>query len=104
MLRVEIKRADVQTEVIRPSNKPGAKQFAEFEKRYQIGYVLLLDQNGSPGDYPTQVNIGLQKDQAPYPPGMYTLGPESFYVDRNKNFAIGKLILRRLEVVNQKVA
>lgn len=104
MLRVEIKDAAVHTEMIRPSGKPGAKVFDPFEKRYQIGYVFLTDQNGTPQPYPAQFYVPLQKDQEAYPVGNYSIGPESFYVDRNRNLILGRTVLRAVSGLGVKAA
>ncbi|OFZ92318.1 MAG: hypothetical protein A3F74_15970 [Betaproteobacteria bacterium RIFCSPLOWO2_12_FULL_62_58] len=95
MIRIEIKTKDVQEETIRPSGKPGAKQFTPFTKRFQGGYVQLAQPNGQPEPYPTKCNVNLEAEQPAYEPGVYSLGDDSFYVDRNHNLVLGRLRLSK---------
>lgn len=94
MIKIEIKSGDVTEEVIRPSQRPGAKQFEPFTKRFQLGYVQLVQPSGALEPYPTKVHVNLQAEQPAYVPGIYELAPESAYVDRNHNLTLGWLKLR----------
>lgn len=93
MLKIEIKEARVYSEEIKPSTRPGAKQFQPFTKHTQPAYAHTFDQSGNPHAYPESFRISLDKDQAPYPVGFYDLHPRCIYVDRNGNLTIGKLHL-----------
>lgn len=97
MLKIEIKTKEVNEEVIKPSGKPGAKVFQPFTKRYQSGYVQLVQPNGQMEPYPAKVNVNLEENQPPFEPGFYVVTDESFYVDRNKNLLLGRMRLRSLD-------
>lgn len=90
MLKIEVKDASIHEETIKPSAKPGAKQFTPFNKRTQRAYVHLFDQNGNPQPYPVSVKLTLDEGQEAYPIGTYQLAETSFYTDRNQNLAIGR--------------
>lgn len=93
MLRIEVKSAEVKEDMINPSDRPGAKQFKPFLKRTQQGYVQLFNDNGAAQEYPRMFRISLDKEQPPYPIGVYMVDQSSFYVDRNDNLTLGKLRL-----------
>lgn len=98
-MRIEIKDKAVHEEEIRPSSKPGAKVFKPFTKRYQSGYVTLMQPNGQQEPYPSKVNVNLDENQPGFEPGIYEVGEESFYVDRNKNLLLGKMRLHPMSGV-----
>lgn len=93
MLKIEVKEAKVHSEEIKPSTKPGAKQFQPFMKFTQPAYVHTYDQAGNLQPYPQSFRIGMEKDQPAYPVGFYELHPRCIYVDRNGNLAVGRLHL-----------
>jgi len=73
-IRIEVKRVEVQD--VSGTAKRTGKPFA-FKK--QSAWAHLCDRKGTPDEYPTRIELTLEQDQAPYPPGVYTLAPSSFY-------------------------
>lgn len=100
-MKIEVRDREVQEEEIKPSDRPGAKQFKPFTKRTQVAYAHTVGSNGQPDAYPTKFRIGLNKDQAGYEPGVYQLGDGSFYVDRNGNLVVGRLVLEGAAAVRR---
>lgn len=104
MIRIEIKSTDIHEEEIRPSSKPGAKQFTPFSKRSQAGYVMLTGKDGQPEAYPVKIGVVLDEKQPAFQVGVYTLLDQSFYVDRNANLTLGRLRLQPEVVQRVKAA
>jgi len=77
MLRVEISSAEVVT-------KSGVSQRTgkKYSIREQEAWVHTCDKEGRVRPHPERVVVSLDDDQAPYPPGSYTICPSSFLVDR----------------------
>jgi hypothetical protein len=73
-IRIEVKKVDVQD--VSGNAKRTGKPYA-FKK--QTAWAHLYDRKGTPDDYPTRIEVTLDDGQAPYPPGVYTLAPSSFY-------------------------
>ena len=67
----------------------GEKEGRNFVIRNQIGWLHV---EGSDG-YPEKVKVRLNDDQAPYSPGMYHIGKESYYINRFGALQIGALRL-----------
>lgn len=99
MLKIEVKSSEVKEEEIRPSDRPGAKQFKPFLKRTQPAYVQLYGESGALEEYPRMFRIPLDKTQPAYPPGVYSLDPGSHYVDRNGNLAVGRVRLQPVKTM-----
>lgn len=80
MLKIEIHSNEVQT--INYTSKAGKP--ATLYK--QEAYVSLLDRQGKQKPYPEKTSITCPTDQnghpKPYMPGVYSLHPSSFYLDR----------------------
>lgn len=99
MIKVEVKSTEVVTKsgVSARTNKP-------YSIREQVGvYAFLSDRDGKPNPYPTRITISLRDEQQPYDPGLYTVAPESFYVDRFNALSLG-LVLRPLAQAAAKAA
>ncbi len=94
MLKVEIKSATATPRQITIKNGPKAGQITTFHE--QEAYIFLLDADGNPRPYPmlTTLNIDIEKGQQPYQPGVYVVDDRSFYLDRFRQLAVGKLVLR----------
>lgn len=56
-----------------------------FTIREQHGWVHIGK------DYPQEISMQLDNDQAPFPPGDYVIDQRSLYVDRFGQLAIGRL-------------
>lgn len=99
MIKVEVKSTEVVTKsgVSARTNKP-------YSIREQVGvYAFLNDRDGKPNPYPTRITISLRDEQQPYETGLYTVAPESFYVDRFNALSLG-LVLRPLSPAAAKAA
>jgi len=77
MIKIEIQSTEVETKS-GTSSKTG-KPYSISE---QDGWGYFHDQSGKVHPHPMKIRIMLEKDQAPYAPGLYTLAPESLYPDR----------------------
>jgi len=59
-----------------------------YDMNFQTVYAHTADQTGQPLPYPEKTEIILDKDQVAFPPGEYTLSPNSLYVDRNGQLVV----------------
>lgn len=67
-----------------------------YSMDFQTVYVHTADQQGNPLPFPEKTEIILDKGAQAYPPGEYTLSPNSLYVDRNGSLAVApKLVALR---------
>jgi hypothetical protein len=78
MIKIEIESGDTKdlfelTGVSSKTNKP-------YHIRRQTAYAFTVGPDGKPSKYPKQIGLYLEKDQAPYPAGLYTLHPSSLDV------------------------
>lgn len=71
-IQVEIESTEV---IIKSGNS--AKTGKPYQIREQRAYVTLPGQK-----YPQNIKVTLDDNSAPYPPGIYTVGPDSFFVGR----------------------
>lgn len=76
MFKVEIKEVSVAER--NATNRHGAS----FAVNEQEAYVYLVGQNGKVNLYPSKMLIKLQRDQEPYPEGVYLMTPDSVYINR----------------------
>lgn len=79
-IKIEISDQEVQTREI--TSKKDGKKYTFYTQK---GWL----HNGV-SQYPTAVNIPLDRDGAPYNPGFYSLSPESLYSDRFNNLIIAR--------------
>jgi len=55
----------------------------EYHLRIQTAHIYAVDpETGAVGDFPDKFEILLDKDQAPYARGSYTLSPSAVFVSR----------------------
>lgn len=60
-----------------------------YDMAFQTVYAHTQDQSGQPLPFPEKTEIILSDDnRSGYPPGEYTLSPNSLYVDRQGNLAV----------------
>lgn len=59
-----------------------------YDMSIQTIYLHTVDADGHLMPVPEKSEIVLDKDQAPFPPGDYTLSPASLYVDRQGRLAV----------------
>jgi hypothetical protein len=107
MIRIEIKSTKTGEQDIAPKAPP-ARQFTPFTKISQSAYVHgLVDQNGSPHQFPLFINVmlGTKQSHVPaWPIGFYELEAESFFVDRFDSLSIGRLSLKAVQPQQLKAA
>ncbi|MCB6185411.1 G5P family DNA-binding protein [Leeia sp. TBRC 13508] len=97
MLKIQIDNPhfEAKTGTSQKTGKP-------YSIREQKGWAFLLDQDGKPNQYPTQIVISLGDTQQPYPVGNYSLSDSSIYVDRFGRLTVGRLnLIRAAEAVQQ---
>lgn len=78
MIVIEVKSGDAHTFTAK-----SGKQY-----RTQEAYAHTARADGTPHAYPSRFEFFLERDQAPYAPGVYTLAPASLYVDRGGRLAV----------------
>ncbi len=71
-IQIEIESSEV---VIKSGNS--AKTGKPYQIREQKAYVTLPGQK-----YPQNIKVTLDDNAQPYAPGLYTVGPDSFFVGR----------------------
>lgn len=76
---LEVKSDQVQERQLK------TKAGRDFKVREQHAWVHIGK------DYPQEIILQLNSDQAPYPPGDYVIDHRSLYVDRYGQLAIGRL-------------
>lgn len=82
-MKIEIAKADA--ELIQGTSAATGRAYS-FKK--QDAFVSL------PGKkYPVEFQLTLDADQPPYPVGVYTLNPESLYVDNKGRLSVGRVLL-----------
>lgn len=88
MINIEVKSAE--TRYVSGTSQKG-KPFSFYK---QDAYAHL------PGEpYPIRVEISHDKSEQAYQPGMYTILPDSFYVDRFNSLTLGRLNLQQVRPV-----
>lgn len=75
MIKIEIESSEVReySGTSKVTGKP-------YHIRIQSAYAWVTDGNGKPLRYPQPFDFLLADDQAPYPPGVYTLHPSALKV------------------------
>lgn len=91
-IKIEISKDTVETR-----SGISAKTGKPYSMREQEAYAHTVGRDGHPAKYPQRIKITLQDNQVAYPVGLYTVAPESFYVDRFDSLTLG-LVLRPLPV------
>jgi len=88
VIRIEIKSAkvNVKSGTAKASGKP-------YTIKTQEGYAHTVDREGKPRPYPQQIEIALEKEQEPFAPGVYTIGPATLYVGDYNRLMLGRLVL-----------
>ena len=91
-IRIEVKSAACTDRNVTIKNGPRAGQVASFKE--QVAYASLMDRDGTAKPYPTEVRLTVDQ---PYPVGMYTLSPTSFYPDKFGGLTMGRVKLTLLK-------
>jgi hypothetical protein len=82
MITITIHKGEART--INYTDKKG--QPAQL--RAQEGYAHTVNSQGESAPFPEKFEFLLERDQAPYAPGQYSLHPSAFYVDRNHKLGL----------------
>jgi hypothetical protein len=77
--------------------RSGTKNGKPWVIREQEAYAHVLDDKGKPMKYPVLCTVPLERDQAPYQPGFYTLDPRSVLVGDFKRLGLGRVKLLPLK-------
>jgi len=77
MIKIEVNSPLVDTK-----QGTSSKTGKQYSIREQEAWGYFFDMQGQPHPHPMRVRLTLDDTQQPYAPGVYTLAPESFYVDR----------------------
>lgn len=75
MIKIEIESSEVRE--LRGESKATGKA---YHLRIQSAYAFVTGRDGKPKRYPEAFDFILDADQAPYPPGIYTLHPSALAV------------------------
>lgn len=92
-------KIEVSSDTVITRSGISARTGKPYSMREQEGYAHTVGRDGQPSKYPQLIKITLGDNQSPYPAGLYTVSPESFYVDRFNALSLG-LVLRPLPVVS----
>ncbi len=83
MLKIEVQAAEVNVK-----QGTSVKTGKPYSIREQDAWAYCYDQQGRPHPHPMRMRVTLEDNQQPYAPGIYTLAPESLYVDKFGQLAI----------------
>jgi hypothetical protein len=86
-IKIEVKTTEVSTK-----SGTSAKTGKPYSIREQEAWAYTTDRDGRPHPYPQRIRITLGDDQPPYPTGLHTLSPASFFVDRFGGLALGPVL------------
>jgi hypothetical protein len=87
MIKIEITSAEVRTK-----NGTSARTGKPYSIREQDGYAHTYDRSGKPNHYPVRLSISLGDEPQPYPPGVYSLLPDSLYTNRFNQLEISPVL------------
>jgi len=92
-LRIEIKNDVLQPREITIKNGARAGQITTFYE--QEAWVTLPGNDGKPRPFPQRIvlNIDVDRKQAAWPVGVYTLSDAAFFIDRFNALTIGRIVL-----------
>ena len=81
-------RVTVAQTTVRELKGTSAKNGRDYHLRFQNAYAHTVDRDGNTPPYPEKFEISLERDQAPYSAGEYSLHPSAVYVDRDGRLAV----------------
>lgn len=79
MIKIEIDNA-----AVRELKGTSAKTNKDYHLRIQEAYAFIVGPDGKPNKYPEKFEFMLDKDQLPFPPGVYQLHPSALSVREGK--------------------
>lgn len=90
-IRIEIKSDVLDQRQITISKGPKQGQTTTFYE--QEAWVTLPGNDGKPRPFPQRIvlNIDVDRKQAAFPVGVYTLGDTSFFINRFAQLEIGRI-------------
>lgn len=90
-VRIEIKSAVLNPREITPKTGPNVGKPITFYE--QEAWITLPGNDGLPRPFPQRlvINIDVERKQAAFPVGVYTLGDTSFFINRFAGLEIGRL-------------
>lgn len=93
-MKIIVKNAEIEV-------KSGTSQKTgkPYSIKNQTGYVHFAHE-----EYPIEIKLRIRDEQAPYPPGEYTVDDRSFYVGKFKDFVAGTLALTPIRNLQAKAA
>ena len=92
VIKIEVKSSDIATRNV--VAKTGSRAGQAFQIRNQIAYAYVIGLNGDVAPYPEKIELRLDDQQPPYPPGMYTIDPGCLYVGKFSALTLGPVRLR----------
>jgi hypothetical protein len=81
-------KIEIQDDAVTTRNGTSQKNGQPFSIRSQNAWLHTA---GAP--YPTKMEITLDRDQAPWPVGEFTVDETSFFVDKFRRLSVGRLKL-----------
>lgn len=90
MIRIEVKSSEV-------NSRNGTKNGRDWSMRTQEAWAHTVERSGNVAPYPQKMIITLERDQAAYPVGNYTLEPQSLYIGDFSSLRLGTPVLKKLE-------
>jgi hypothetical protein len=70
-------KIEIETDEVRKLEGVSAKTNKAYSLRIQFGYAFIVGPDGKPNKYPEKFEFFLDKEQAPYPAGLYQLHPSA---------------------------
>ncbi len=91
-IRIEVKSGAVveNSGTAKATGKP-------YTIRKQTAWAHVVDADGKPYEYPARIEFQLDRDDAPFAPGNYTIAPASFFVGDYDRLAMRRLILQPIQ-------
>lgn len=86
-IRIEIKSSKVQE--INGTSKAGKP----YHIVKQAAWAYTFDSFGELNPFPERIEINIADGQQPFPVGMYSIDPRSFFVGDFNSLSIGRLLL-----------
>jgi len=87
----------ITKEEVRHMEGVGKTSGKPYSMNFQTAYAHTVDKDGVLNDFPEKFEFILEKDQKPYPRGVYALTAPSIYVGRNGTLELGTPILKPVE-------
>lgn len=83
MIKIQITSPD-----IREMKGTGKTSGKPYHMRFQKAFAFTVDKDGVVAEFPDKFEIILEEGQVPYARGVYELGPQSIYINRDGNMDV----------------